>query len=51
MDDAIANPGSAAEVQYPDLKPKESINPGVLGSAGTTAAAGNFAPGGLCGRK
>jgi hypothetical protein len=28
----ISESGSAAEVQYPDLKPKESINPGVLGS-------------------
>ena len=28
----ISESGSAAQVQYPDLKPKESINPGVLGS-------------------
>jgi hypothetical protein len=28
----ISESGSAAEVQYPDLKPRESINPGVLGS-------------------
>ena len=27
----ISESGSAAEVQYPDLKPKESIDPGVLG--------------------
>jgi hypothetical protein len=28
----ISESGSAAQVQYPDLKPKESIDPGVLGS-------------------
>ena len=28
----ISESGSAAEVQYPELKPKESVNPGVLGS-------------------
>ena len=28
----ISESGSAATVQYPDLKPKESVNPGVLGS-------------------
>jgi hypothetical protein len=28
----ISESGSAAQVQYPDLKPKESVNPGVLGS-------------------
>ena len=28
----ISESGNAAEVQYPELKPKESINPGVLGS-------------------
>ncbi len=28
----ISESGSAAEVQYPDLKPRESVNPGVLGS-------------------
>ena len=28
----ISESGSAAEVQYPGLKPKESVNPGVLGS-------------------
>ena len=28
----ISDSGSAAKVQYPDLKPKESVNPGVLGS-------------------
>jgi hypothetical protein len=27
----ISESGSAAQVQYPDLKPKESIDPGVLG--------------------
>ena len=27
----ISESGSAAQVQYPDLKPKESIKPGVLG--------------------
>ena len=27
----ISESGSAAQVQYPDLKPKESVNPGVLG--------------------
>jgi len=26
----ISESGSAAQVQYPDLKPKESIDPGVL---------------------
>jgi hypothetical protein len=28
----ISESGSAAQVQYPDLKPKESVDPGVLGS-------------------
>ena len=28
----ISESGSAAQVQYPDLKPKESVKPGVLGS-------------------
>jgi hypothetical protein len=28
----ISESGSAAEVQYPELKPKESVNPGKLGS-------------------
>jgi hypothetical protein len=28
----ISESGSAAQVQYPDLKPKQSVNPGVLGS-------------------
>ena len=28
----ISESGSAAQVQYPDLKPKKSIDPGVLGS-------------------
>ena len=28
----ISESGSAAQVPYPDLKPKESIDPGVLGS-------------------
>lgn len=28
----ISESGSAAVVQYPELKPKESVNPGVLGS-------------------
>ena len=28
----ISESGSAAAVQYPDLKPKKSIDPGVLGS-------------------
>jgi hypothetical protein len=28
----ISESGSAAQVQYPDLKPKESVNPGVLGN-------------------
>jgi hypothetical protein len=28
----ISESGSAAQVQYPELKPKESVNPGVLGS-------------------
>src|ERR687890_707850 len=28
----ISESNSAAQVQYPDLKPKESIKPGVLGS-------------------
>jgi len=28
----ISESGSAAEVQYPELKPKETVNPGVLGS-------------------
>ena len=28
----ISESGSAAAVQYPDLKPKERVNPGVLGS-------------------
>ena len=28
----ISESGSAAQVQYPDLKPKDRINPGVLGS-------------------
>ena len=27
----ISESGSAAQVQYPDLKPKESVEPGVLG--------------------
>jgi hypothetical protein len=27
----ISESGSAAQVQYPDLKPKESVSPGVLG--------------------
>jgi hypothetical protein len=27
----ISESGSAAQVQYPDLKPKESVDPGVLG--------------------
>jgi len=34
----ISDSGSAAEVQYPELKPKESINPGVLGSDSGGAA-------------
>lgn len=34
----ISESGSAAEVQYPELKPKESINPGVLGSEPSGAA-------------
>jgi hypothetical protein len=29
----LSESGSAAQVQYPDLKPKESVRPGVLGSA------------------
>ena len=28
----ISESGSAAQVQYPDLKPKDRISPGVLGS-------------------
>lgn len=28
----ISESGSAAQVQYPDLKPKENVDPGVLGS-------------------
>jgi len=28
----ISESGSAAKVQYPDLKPKETVKPGVLGS-------------------
>ena len=28
----ISESGSAAQVQYPDLKPKDRIDPGVLGS-------------------
>src|SRR5919106_6385641 len=28
----ISESGSAAQVQYPDLKPEESVDPGVLGS-------------------
>jgi len=35
----ISESGSAAEVQYPELKPKESINPGVLGSDSGRGAA------------
>ena len=27
----ISDSGSAAQLQYPDLKPKESVNPAVLG--------------------
>jgi hypothetical protein len=34
----ISESGSAAEVQYPELQPKESINPGVLGSERSGAA-------------
>ena len=34
----ISESGSAAQVQYPDLKPKESIDPGVLGSDPAPAA-------------
>ena len=32
----ISESGSAAQVQYPDLKPKESVNPGVLGKDPST---------------
>jgi len=34
----ISESGSAAQVQYPDLKPKESVNPGVLGKDAKPAA-------------
>jgi hypothetical protein len=34
----ISESGSAALVQYPELKPKETIKPGVLGSEPTGAA-------------
>ena len=34
----ISESGSAAQVQYPDLKPKETVNPGVLGKDPTPAA-------------
>ena len=34
----ISESGSAAQVQYPDLKPKESVNPGVLGKDPAPAA-------------
>jgi hypothetical protein len=33
----ISESGSAAQVQYPDLKPKETIKPGVLGKDPTPA--------------
>src|SRR5918999_5721769 len=32
----ISESGSAAQVQYPDLKPKDSVRPGVLGSEDPT---------------
>ena len=32
----ISESGSAAQVQYPDLKPKNDLKPDVLGSDGTT---------------
>ena len=36
----ISESGSAAKVQYPDLKPKDTVRPDVLGKdPGTTAAA------------
>jgi hypothetical protein len=35
----ISESGSAAQVQYPELKPKESVDPGVLGKDPKPAAA------------